>query len=159
MTEFGYIDLSGNRLTQLSEAFTTKLDRQFNVQHFEVNTKTASLMYNCDTVKSVSWIRKKHVILSDKDRLMCIYRNCDVVLISSVYLDELEAECDVNILPIALSITVGIVILFAAVVLVRYHRWYIKYHLVLCCMKDAGQAYRHDANVHYFMQAASPKDQ
>ena len=126
MTEFGYNDLSGNRLTQLSEAFTTKLNRQFHVQLFEVNTQRASLVYNCDTVKSVSWIREKHVILTDKDRLMCLYRNCDDVLISSVYLDELEAGCDVNILPISLPIAVGIVILIAAVVLVRYHRWYIK---------------------------------
>ena len=161
MTSLEYIDLSNNSLEQLSDAFRDKLDRQFIIRPFEVNVQSCSFVCNCDKLSFVRWIRMTSVTLTGKDRLTCLYRGRQGVRINDISLDEMEAGCDhgPSVHVIVVPVAAGIVTLLLALALVRYHRWYIKYHFILCCMKEERSEYRHDAMVLYFIHAASPVDQ
>ena len=160
MAALEYVDLSGNSLVQLCMHFTARLDKQFGVRPFEMNLRGVSYACNCDSLPFVRWIQVTSVNLTERNQLTCSYEGHDDVRMIAVSLDELEAGCDVDLLPIIACVGVGIlVVLTGAAALVRYHRWYIKYHLILCCMRQDWTEYRHDAMVLYFIHAASPEDQ
>ena len=154
-----YIDLSGNRLVTLSDAFMTNLHQQFFVRPLIVNIQREMFICNCRSVPFVRWTRVTHVRLTEKDQL-----TSDNVRMTEIDVDQLEAECHLSILPIVVPIVVGVIIISIVVVFVRYHRWYIKYHLVLCWLRDgrtssSTQGKQHDAMVTYFLHASNSRDQ
>ena len=108
-----------------------------------------------------------HVNLTDKDRLMCLYGNREDVQMTGISMDEFEAGCDVmdKKLTVVVPIVVGIAILVVVILwTVRYHRWYIKYHAILCWKREAGATTRErencfEAMVLYFIYSANPSDQ
>ena len=105
-----------------------------------------------------------HVRLTERDRLTCVYRHRDDTPLRHVVLEELESGCQVSILPVVVPVVVGVAITMIFLFLVRYHRWYIKYHLVLCWMRGGMLSSRprerdYDAMVLYFQHAANPVDQ
>ena len=75
MTALEYINLSGNSLTEIGEAFTTKLDKQFRMQRFEVNAQRASFVCDCFNLPFVLCICDTDVILTGEDRLTYTDRN------------------------------------------------------------------------------------
>ena len=159
-----YIDLSGNRLVTLSDAFMINLDQQFFVRPLIVNIQREMFICNCGSVPFVRWTRVTHVRLTEKDQLACSYGDRDNVRMTKIDVDQLEAECHLSILPIVVPIAVGVIIISVVVLFVRYHRWYIKYHLVLCWLRDgrtssSTQGKQHDAMVTYFLYASNSRDQ
>ena len=159
-----YIDVSGNRLARLSDAFTAMLDQHFRVHLIELNVQRQMFTCNCESVSFVRWTRVTHVRLTERDRLTYVYRHRDDTPLRHVVLEELESGCQVSILPVVVPVVVGVAITMIFLFLVRYHRWYIKYHLVLCWMRGGMLSSRprerdYDAMVLYFQHAANPVDQ
>ena len=162
-----YIDLSGNLLVRLSDAFTAELDQQFQRQPLELNLQRHIFSCNCKTASFVRWIQVTHVILTDKDRLMCLYGNREDIPLTGISIDEFEAGCDVTDkeLTVVVSIGVSIAILVVVVLwMVKYHRWYIEYHTILCWKREGeattrGRENKYEAVVLYFMHSANPSDQ
>ena len=159
-----YIDVSENRLFRLASVFTSKLDEHFQIQTFELNLRGNVLLCNCESVLFVRWVASTNVLLTDRDKLKCLYGDRRDVSLTVIPINELEAGCDVttNQLIVFVPIIVAVVLVSILTWLVRYHRWYIKYHLTLCWKVD-GAATLHDpecdAMVLYFMHSANPRDQ
>ena len=162
-----YIDLSGNRLFRLSDAFTSELDQPFQGRPLVLNLQKQIFTCNCNSASFVRWSQVTHVNLTNKDRLMCLYGNREDVQLTGISMDEFEAGCDVTDkqLTVVVPIVVGIAILVVVILwTVRYHRWYIKYHAILCWKREAGattrkRENRFEAMVLYFMYSANPSDQ
>ena len=164
LLELERIDLSGNRLVSLSDVFMTKLDRRCHVRSIEVNMQREMFMCNCESVSFVRWTRVTHVRLTEKDQLTCSYGDRDNVRMTEIDVDQLEAGCHVSILPIVVPIIAVVIIISVVTLFLRYHRWYIKYHLVLCWLRDGRTSSntlgkQHDAMVTYFLHAANSRDQ
>ncbi|KAK2153113.1 hypothetical protein NP493_2348g00000 [Ridgeia piscesae] len=164
MTKLEYIDLSENRLFRLTGVFTSKLDELYQKQHFELNLQGDTLTCHCESVSFVRWIRTTRVRLTDVDKLTCLYRSNRHMLLTAIPMDEFETGCDVadQELIVFGLIVVGIVICVVMLYIVRYHRWYIKYHVTLCWRQGQGATcheYNHDALVLYFIHAANSRDQ
>ena len=159
-----YIDVSGNRLVHLSDTFTAMLDQHFRVHLIELNVQRQMFTCNCESVSFLRWTRVTRVRLTERDRLTCVYRHRDDTPLRHVVLEELESGCEDSILPVVMPVVVGVTIIILFLFLVRYHRWYIKYHLVLCWMRGGMLSSRarerdYDAMVLYFQHAANPVDQ
>ncbi|KAK2165419.1 hypothetical protein NP493_1365g00001 [Ridgeia piscesae] len=159
MTMLEYIDLSENRLFRLSSVFTSKMDEQFQTQTSEVNLRGNVLVCNCESVLFVRWVASTKVLLTDRDKLICLYGDRRDVSVTGIAINELEVGCDVTInqLIVFVPVIVAVVLVSIMTWLVRYHRWYIKYHLTLC-WKVEGATTTHD-QVLYFMHSANPRDQ
>ena len=159
-----YIDVSGNRLARLSDAFTAMLDQHFHVHLIELNVQREMFTCNCESVSFVRWTRVTHVRLTERDRLTCKHKHRGDTPLRHVLLEELESGCQVSILPVVMPVVVGVAIIMFFLFLVRYHRWYIKYHLVLCWMRGGMLSSRarerdYHAMVLYFQHAAKAVDQ
>ena len=166
MSMLEYIDVSENRLFRLSGVFTSKLDEQFQIQTFELNLRGNVLVCNCISVVFVRWVASTKVLLTDRDKLKCLYGDRRDVSVTGIAINELEAGCDVtaNQLIVFIPIIVAVVLVSIMAWLVRYHRWYMKYHLILCWKVEGAtpthdQENRCDAMVLYFMHSANPRDQ
>ncbi|KAI0239996.1 hypothetical protein LSAT2_009304 [Lamellibrachia satsuma] len=164
MEALEYIDVSGNRLVRLRDTFTAMLDQHFHVRPIELNAQREMFVCNCESVSFVRWTRVTRVRLTEPDRLICVYKNRDDMPLNHKVLEQLESECDVNVLPVVVPVVVGVILIIFFVSLVRYHRWYIKYHLVLCWLRGGMLSSRaherdYDAMVLYYQHAASPVDQ
>ena len=164
MTTLEYIDLSENRLFRLTSIFTSKLDELYQKQHFQLNLLGETLTCNCESVSFVRWILTTQVRLTDVDKLTCVYRSNRHMLLTAIPMDEFQTGCDVadNELAVLGLIAVGIVICVVVLSIVRYHRWYIKYHVTLCWQQGRGatcQEYNYDAMVLYFIHASNSRDQ
>ena len=166
MKTLEYIDLSENRLFRLTSVFTSKLDEQFRIQTFKMNLRGNVLVCNCESVLFVRWVASTKVLLTDRDKLICLYGDRRDVSVAGIAINELEAGCDVttNQLIVFVPVIAAVVLVIIMTWLVRYQRWYIKYHLTLC-WKVEGAATRHDqenrcdAMMLYFMHSANPRDQ
>ena len=166
MTMLEYIDVSENRLFRLDSVFTSKLDEHFQRQRFEFNLRGNVLVCNCESVFFVRWVASTRVLLTDRDKLKCLYGDRRDVSVTVIPINELEARCDIttNQLIVFVPIIVAVVLVSILTWLVRYQRWYIKYHWTLCWKGD-GAAPLHDpenrcdAMVLYFMHSANPRDQ
>ena len=159
-----YIDVSGNRLVRLSDTFTAMLDQHFHVHLIELNVQREMFTCNCESVSFLRWTRVTRVRLTERDRLTCVYRHRDDTPLRQVVLEELESGCQVSFVPVVVPVVVGVAIIIFFLFLVRYHRWYIKYHLVLCWQRGGMLSSRtrerdYDAMVLYFEHAANPVDQ
>ena len=159
-----YIDVSGNRLVRLSDAFTAMLDQHFHMHPIELNAQREMFVCNCESVSFVRWTRMTHVRLTEPDRLTCVYRHHDDMPLRLVVLEQFESECEVNVLPVVLPVVMTVTLILFFLFLVRYQRWYIKYHLVLCWMRggmsfSGVQDTQYDAMVLYFLYAANSRDQ
>ena len=159
-----YIDVSGNRLVRLSDAFTAMLDQHLHVHLIELNVQREIFTCNCESVSFLRWTRVTHVRLTEKDRLTCKHKHRGVTPLKHVLLEELESGCQISIVPVVVPIVVGVALIMFFLFLVRYHRWYIKYHLVLCWQRGGMLSSRahekeYDAMVLYFQHAANPVDQ
>ena len=158
------IDLRGNRLVTLSDTFMRNLDEQFHVRPLVLNIQREMFACNCESVSFVRWMRMTHVRLTGKDQLTCSYGDLDKVRITEIVVEHLEAGCHVSVLPIVAPIIAVVILISIGGFLVRYHRWYIKYHLVLCWLRD-GRTFssttgkEHDAMVTYFLHASNSRDQ
>ena len=164
MPTLEYIDLSENRLFRLTSVFTSKLDELYQRQHFELNLQGNTLTCNCESASFVRWILTTQLRLTDLDKLTCLYRSNRHMLLTTIPMDVFETGCDVadKELAVFVLIAVGIVICVAVLSIVRYHRWYIKYHVTLCWQQGRGAAceeYNYDAMVLYFIHAANSRDQ
>ena len=166
MTMLEYIDVSENRLFRLSSVFTSKMDEQFQIQTSEVNLRGNVLVCNCESVLFVRWVASTKVLLTDRDKLICLYGDRRDVSVTGIAINELEVGCDVTInqLIVFVPVIVAVVLVSIMTWLVRYHRWYIKYHLTLCWKVEGAttthdQENRCDAMVLYFMHSANPRDQ
>ena len=140
----------------------TNIDQQFRVRPLIVNIQRDMFTCNCRSVPFVRWTRVTHVRLMEKDQLTCSYGDRDNVQMSEIVVDQLEGH--LSILPIVVPITVGVIIISIVVLFVRYHPWYIKYHLVLCWLRDGRtssntQGKQHDAMVTYFLYVSNSRDQ
>ena len=159
-----YIDVSGNRLVHLSDTFTAMLDQHFHVHLIELNVQREMFTCNCESVSFLRWTHVTRVRLTEPDRLTCVYRHRDDTPLRHLLLEELESGCQVSIVPVVVPVVVGVAIIMFCLFLVRYHRWYIKYHLVLCWMRGGMLSSRArekecDAMVIYFQHSANPDDQ
>ncbi|KAK2165420.1 hypothetical protein NP493_1365g00041 [Ridgeia piscesae] len=164
MTMLEYIDVSENRLFRLSGIFTSKLDELFQRRPLEVNLQGDTLTCNCESVSFVRWIRTTQVRLTDLDKLTCLHGSDRHMLLTAIPMGEFETGCDVadNELAVFGLIIFGIVICVIVLSIVRYHRWYIKYHVTLCWRQGQGATcheYNHDALVLYFIHAFNSRDQ
>ena len=164
MTTLEYIDLSENRLFCLTSVFTSTLDEQFQRRPLELNLQGDTLTCNCESASFVRWIITTQVRLTDVDKLTCVYRSNRHMLLTAIPMDEFQTGCDVADKELAVIglIIVGIVICVVVLSIVRYHRWYIKYHVTLCWRqgRDATcQEYNYDAMVLYFIHASNSRDQ
>ena len=164
MTMLEYIDLSENRLFRLISVFTSKLDKLLQRQPLQVNLQGDTLTCNCKSVSFVRWISTTQVRLTDLDKLTCVYRSNRHMLLTAIPIGEFETGCDVadqELIVLGL-IVLGIVICVVVLSIVRYHRWYIKYHVTLCWRQGQGATcheYNHDALLLYFIHAANSRDQ
>ena len=159
-----YIDLSGNRLFRLSDAFTAELDQPFQGRPLVLNLQRQIFTCNCKSASFVRWTQATHVRLTYPDRLKCLYGDREDVSLTGISMDEFEAGCDVTgkELTVVVPIVVGIAILVVVLWTVKYHRWYINYHLTLCWKREAGAAtrepeFRYEAMVLYFLHSANPR--
>ncbi|KAK2193179.1 hypothetical protein NP493_14g06035 [Ridgeia piscesae] len=159
MEALEYIDLSGNRLVTLSDAFMTTLDQHVHV--LTVDIRREMFVCNCESVTFLRWSRVTHVRLTEKDKLTCSYGDRDNVWVTEIDVDQLEAGCQVSLLPVVVPIIAVVIFITVATFLVRYHRWYIKYHLVLCWLRDVTSSTnkQYDAMVAYFLHASNSRDQ
>ena len=140
----------------------TNLDQQFRVRPLIVNIQREMFTCNCRSVPFVRWTRVTHVRLMEKDQLTCSYGDRDNVRMTEIVVDQLE--CHLSVLPIVVPIAVGVIITSIVVLFVRYHPWYIKYHMVLCWFRDgrtssSPQGKQHDAMVTYFLYVSNSRDQ
>ena len=171
MRTLEYIDLSGNRLISLSDTFMSTLDQQFNVRSLSINIQREVFACNCESVSFIRWTRVTSVQIVGRERLTCWYGESKATPLSSIELGRDVAGCDVSIadnnswLPsIVLSILAIVIFTYIVVLLMRYQRWYIKYHLTLCWLRGGGstsgrQKKQYDAMVTYFLHASNARDQ
>ena len=161
MTMLEYIDVSDNRLFRLPGVFTSKLNEHFQIQTFELNLRGNVLVCNCESVLFVRWVASTTVLLTDRDKLKCLYGDRRDVSVTGIASNELEAGCDVTVnqlivfVPIIAAVVLGSIMTWLA----RYHRWYIKYHWTLCAATPHDPENKCDAMVLYFMHSAKPCDQ
>ena len=157
-----FLDLSGNQLLPLNDAFMDQLDRQYRRRPFELNIHMNIFSCTCQSAPFIRWTRTTHVRLTDKERLSCSYGDSGAVPLTNISLHKLEAECDINVIPIVLPVILGVIFVLVIILLARYHRWYIKYHMILCwetTTSDRTESTQHDATVLYFMHSINPRDQ
>ena len=162
-----YLDLSGNRLLPLNVTFLDRLDRLNRHRPLEVNIQRNMFACTCMSTSFVRWTRVTHVRLTNKDNMTCSYGQRDDVPLTEIVLEKLEAGCDYptssfNIIPIVVPIFAGMIFVLIIILLVRYQRWYIKYHLILCwetTTTNRTESIQQDAIVLYFMHSANPRDQ
>ena len=160
-----YIDLSGNRLVTLSHAFMTKLDIQFQKHDLTVDIRYEIFMCNCRSLSFIRWLRVTPVGLTEKETLTCSRGDTSGLRLTQIAIEPIETTCDIDrLLPVVVPVFVGVILVIIGVSLVRYHRWYIKYHLVLCWLRDEVTSAnrlenQYDAMVTYFLHAANSRDQ
>ncbi|KAI0233785.1 hypothetical protein LSAT2_015994, partial [Lamellibrachia satsuma] len=164
LLELERIDLSGNRLVSLSDAFMENLDRRCQMRSIEVNVQREMFTCNCESIEFVRWTRVTQVRLTEMNQLTCSFGGRDNVRMKEIDVTQLEAGCHLSILPIVVPIIAVVIFISVVVLFVRYHRWYVKYHLVLCWLRDgrtssSTQGKQHDAMVTYFLYASNSRDQ
>ena len=137
LRDLEFIDLSDNRLMTLSDAFMSRLNERVHVRPLVVDLQREMFTCNCDSLSFVRWTRVTHVRLASNERLTCSYGDIRDKPLSHIDLDIMQSECRVpSVLPIVLPIVAVVVFICLLAVLLRYHRWYIKYHLVLCWLRE-----------------------
>ena len=80
------------------------------------------------------WVASTNGLITDRDKLKCLYGDRRNVSMTGIAINDLEAGCDVtaNQLIVFVPTIVAVVLVSIMTWLVRYHRWYIKYHLTRC---------------------------
>ena len=165
LTDLEYIDLSGNRLTSLSDTFMSKLDEMGHDSPIAVDLQHEMFMCNCDSLSFVRWTRVTHVQLVSKERLKCTYGDIRDKPLSHTDLEAIESGCRVPfVLVIVVSIVAVLIFICLFAVLARYQRWYINYHRVLCWSREttttsSTQDKQYDAMVLYFMHSTNSREQ
>ena len=138
LMDLEYIDLSGKRLLSLSDTFMSKLDEMVHVRPLVVDLQREMFMCNCDLLSFLRWTRVTHVELVSKERLTCLFGD-DIKdkSLNDIDLKDIESECRVpSVLPIVVPVVAVVVFICSFAALARYLRWYIKYHLVLCWLRE-----------------------
>ena len=165
LIDLEYIDLSGNRLMSLSDTFISKLDEMVYIRSLAVDLQREMFMCNCDTLSFVRWTRVTHVQLVSKEQLTCTYGDIRYKPLSHIDLEDIELGCRVpSVLPIVVPVVAVLIFICSFAVLARYHRWYIKYHLVLCWSRErmtysSTQDKQYDAMVLYLMHSTNSREQ
>ena len=165
LRDLEYINLSDNRLMTLSDTFMSRLDERVHVRPLVVDLQREMFTCNCDSLSFVRWTRVTHVRLASKERLTCFYGDIRDKPLSHIELDIMQTGCrEPSVLPIVLPIMAVVIFICLLAVLVRYHRWYIKYHLVLCWLREkrtysSSQDKQYDAMVLYFMHSTNARQQ
>ncbi|KAK2173739.1 hypothetical protein NP493_852g00007 [Ridgeia piscesae] len=159
-----YIDLSGNRLITLTDTFMSTLDQQVHIRHLTINIQREMFACNCETLSFIRWIRVSSAQIPARENLTCSYGESTDTPLSTIELKRLEAGCDVSVLPIVVPILAVVSLTCVVALLVRYHRWYIKYHLIICWLRggwstSSKQGKLHDVMVTYFLHASNVRDQ
>ena len=156
------IDLSGNRLTSLSDTFMSKLEKMVPLV---VDLQREMFTCNCDSLSFLRWTRVTHVKLFSKERLTCASGDIRNKTMNDIDLGYIESECRVpSVLPIVVPVVAVVVFICSFAALARYHRWYIKYHLVLCWLRESmsyssTQDKHYDAMVLYLMHSTNSREQ
>ena len=161
-----YIDLSGNHLISLSDTFMSKLDEMVHVRPLVVDLQGKKMfMCNCDLLSFVRWTRETHVELVSKERLTCLSGDMREKPLNDIDLEGTQLGCRVpSVLPIVVPVVAVVVFICSFALLARYHRWYIKYHLALCWLRESitypsTQDKQYDAMVLYLMHSTNCREQ
>ena len=161
LIDLKYIDLSGNRLISLSDTFMSKLDQMVPLV---VDLQRETFRCNCDSLSFLRWTRVTHVELVSKERFTCFFGDTRDNSLNDIDLEELESGCRVpSVLPIVVPVVAVVVFICSFVALARYHRWYIKYHLALCWLRETTtyssiQDKHYDAMVLYLMHSTNSRE-
>ena len=164
MTNLEYIDLSGNRLITLSDTFMSTSDQQVHIRPLTIHTQREMFACSCETLSFIRWIQVTSVDIPARENLTCSYGESTDTPLNTIELKRFEAGCDVSLLPIIVPILAVVSLTCVVALLVRYHRWYIKYHLIICWLRggwstSGKQGKPHDAMVTYFLHASNSRDQ
>ncbi len=160
-----YLDLSGNRLISLSDTFMLKLDEMVRVPLLRLDLQREMFICNCDSLSFLRWTRKKHVELVSKERLTCSSGDIRNKSLNDIDLEDIELGCRMpSVLPIVVPVVAVVVFICSFALLARYHRWYIKYHLALCWLRESitypsTQDKQYDAMVLYLMHSTNSREQ
>ena len=136
LIDLEYIDLSGNRLISLSDTLISKLDEMVHVRPLAVDLQREMFMCNCDSLSFLLWTRVTQVELVSKERLTCLFGDIKDKSLNDIDVKDIASECRVpSVLPIVVPVVAVVVFICSFAALARYHRWYIKYHMVLCWLR------------------------
>ena len=132
LPELKHMDLSGNRLLRLSDAFTAKLDKASLVRPLELNVQREMFVCNCESALFVQWIRKTHVRLPGRDQLTCMYEGDDNMLLKEIAIDKIKADCAFPVMHVVVPVVVGLLIVvgLVTVAVLVYRRWYARHNLM-----------------------------
>ena len=129
------LDLHGNHLTEIEADFRHDLDRlaRDSDRPLSLDLRNNSLACGCDNVEFIRWIQTTSVDIISRDSLSCHLANGSSVSIASLLDDDPRLQCvgDRSAAAIIVPSCVCAVLVLTVTALVRYHRWYIVYHVKL----------------------------